>query len=75
MISRFESKVVIGTGAEAGIGAATMSGFHAVQAGVKPLTPPPPNEQLAGLTCISSINDCESQRVRLAAQDSGSLRH
>jgi hypothetical protein len=52
MISRFESKVVIGTGAEAGIGAATMCRFHAVQAGVKPLTPPPchppPNEQLAG---------------------------
>jgi len=41
MTAWFESKVVIGTGAEAGIGAATMSGFHAVQAGVKPLTPPP----------------------------------
>ena len=34
MISRFESKVVIGTGAETGIGAATARRFHAVQAAV-----------------------------------------
>jgi hypothetical protein len=41
MTSRFESKVVIGTGVEAGIGAASACGFHAERGAVKPLTPPP----------------------------------
>ena len=37
MTSRFESKVVIGTGVEAGIGAASACGFHAERGAVKPL--------------------------------------
>jgi hypothetical protein len=73
MTSRFESKVVIGTAAETGIGAATARRFHAERAAVVMSgrrkakladvgrASARATEQLAGLTCISPINDCESR--------------